>query len=305
MSQTASTLLIGTRGSLLATTQSGHVRDWLAANGFASELHIVTTHGDVNMAPVERIGVGVFTQALREALEAGECDIAVHSFKDLPTEPDPRFHLVVPVRADARDCLIARDGLTLSELPIGAKVGTGAPRRISQLKALRPDLEIVPLRGNIDTRMRKVTSGELDAVVLAFAGLSRVGRGDEATEVFDPSQVVPAPAQGALAIECRADDERARAAIDSIADAIAFAQAQAERVVLNRLEAGCTAPVAAHSFVNEEGELVAEATVVALDGSQAVRETATGRVEDCVAVGEKLAQTLIEMGATDILGATT
>ena len=135
MSQTASTLLIGTRGSLLATTQSGHVRDWLAANGFASELHIVTTHGDVNMAPVERIGVGVFTQALREALEAGECDIAVHSFKDLPTEPDPRFHLVVPVRADARDCLVARDGLTLSELPIGAKVGTGAPRRISQLKA--------------------------------------------------------------------------------------------------------------------------------------------------------------------------
>ncbi len=201
------TLRIGTRGSKLATTQAGHMRDRLKHFGRDAELTIVTTPGDVNMSPVERIGVGVFTQALRDALVADEIDVAVHSFKDLPTAPDPRFHLVVPTRADARDALIARDGLTLEELPKGAKVGTSAPRRISQLKALRPDLEILPLRGNIDTRMGKVTSGELDAVVLAFAGLSRVGMQDRATQVFDPDMLMPAPAQGALAIECRVEDE--------------------------------------------------------------------------------------------------
>ncbi|AHI21767.1 hydroxymethylbilane synthase [Corynebacterium vitaeruminis] len=300
---TTPTLLIGTRGSLLATTQSGHVRDAMGERGFPAKLHIVTTHGDVNMAPVERIGVGVFTQALREALQAGECDIAVHSFKDLPTEPDPRFKLVVPVRADARDCLIARDGLTLSELPQGAKVGTGAPRRISQLKALRPDLEILPLRGNIDTRMGKVTSGELDAVVLAFAGLERVGRGEQATDVFDPADFLPAPAQGALAIECRVDDERACAALDSIADETAFAEAQAERVVLNRLEAGCTAPVAAHSFVTGSGELEVTGAVAALDGTTVLRATVAGPVGQAAELGEKVAAQLIADGASTLLGA--
>ena len=181
------TLKIGTRGSKLATTQAGHMRDQLKYFGRDAELHIVTTPGDLNMSPVERIGVGVFTQALRDVLEKGECDIAVHSMKDLPTAADPRFHLVVPTRADSREALIARDGLTLSELPEGAKVGTSAPRRVSQLRALRPDLEILPLRGNIDTRMGKVTSGELDAVMLAYAGLTRVGMQDRATEVFDPT----------------------------------------------------------------------------------------------------------------------
>ena len=162
-------LKIGTRGSLLATTQAGHVRDALIAHGYPSQLEIVTTAGDVNMAPVERIGVGVFTQALREALADGVCDIAVHSFKDLPTTPDDRFQLIVPRREDPRDCLIARDGLKFAELPAGAVIGTGAPRRIAQLKALRPDIVTVPLRGNIDSRMAKVTNGELDAVVLAYA----------------------------------------------------------------------------------------------------------------------------------------
>lgn len=175
---------IGTRGSKLATTQAGHVRDWITDNGTPSELHIVTTEGDINMAPVERIGVGVFTHALREALHAQECDIAVHSFKDLPTAPDERFHLIVPKREDNREALIARDGLTLDELPQGAKVGTSAPRRISQLKALRPDLDIRPLRGNIETRMSYVTDGELDAVMLAYAGLVRAGYADRATQVF-------------------------------------------------------------------------------------------------------------------------
>ncbi|AZA10117.1 hydroxymethylbilane synthase [Corynebacterium pseudopelargi] len=293
-------LKIGTRGSLLATTQSGHVRDALAEQGVEAELHIVTTHGDVNMAPVERIGVGVFTQALREALEAGECDIAVHSFKDLPTEPDPRFHLVVPKRADARDCLIARDGLRLEELPQGAKIGTGAPRRISQVMRLRPDVECVPLRGNIDTRMSKVRSGELDAVVLAYAGLERVGRGEEATEVFDPEIFVPAPAQGALAIECRVDDEQARRAIDAIADAWAQSAALAERVVLNRLEAGCTAPVAVGSS-NIDGQLRVHAVVVSLDGTELLEAQAQGDIAQADAIGQDVAQSLLDAGAAQIL----
>ena len=168
-------LKIGTRGSLLATTQAGHVRDALIAHGYPSELEIVTTLGDVNMAPVERIGVGVFTQALRDALASGVCDVAVHSFKDLPTAVDERFQLIVPKREDPRDCLIARDGLKFAELPPNAVIGTSAPRRIAQLKAMRPDIITTPLRGNIDSRMAKVANGELDAVVLAYAGLSRVG----------------------------------------------------------------------------------------------------------------------------------
>lgn len=294
-------LQIGTRGSLLATTQSSHVQAALAENGYNSELHIVTTTGDVNMAPVERIGVGVFTQKLRESLDGGECDIAVHSYKDLPTADDPRFQLVVPVRADARDCLIARDGLTLAELPAGARIGTGAPRRISQVLALRPDVECVPIRGNIDTRIGFVTSGELDAVVLAYAGLVRVGREAEATEVFDPADFLPAPAQGALALECRVGDARASAAIASIADTAAQAAARAERGVLAALEAGCTAPVAAHATVN--GEVVAvTAAVIALDGSRKLVTTQAGSRHDAWEVGRKAAAALFEQGAADLLG---
>ena len=174
-------------------------------------------------------------RALREAVAGGECDIAVHSFKDLPTAADPRFDLVVPQRQDAREALVARDGLTLKELPEGARVGTSAPRRISQLKALRPDLDIRPLRGNIDTRMGKVTGGELDAVLLAYAGLVRANYADRATEVFDPEVFMPAPAQGALAIEAVKATPAAEA-IAQLADNTATAAAQAERTVLSRLE---------------------------------------------------------------------
>ena len=248
-------LKIGTRGSHLATTQAGHVRDALIANGAEAELHIVTTAGDVNMSPVERIGVGVFTTALREALASGEVDVAVHSFKDLPTAPDTRLHLVTPEREDHRDALIARDGLTFEQLPQGAKVGTSAPRRVSQLRAMRPDLDIRPLRGNIETRMSYVQRGELDAIILAYAGLSRGGYADRATEVFDPDTLLPAPAQGALAVECRADDADNVRALDALIDEEATACAAAERQVLTTLQAGCTAPVAAYATRAEDGEL--------------------------------------------------
>lgn len=293
---------IGTRGSKLATTQAGHMRDALIAAGFDAELEIITTAGDVNMAPVERIGVGVFTQALREAMVEGTCDIAVHSFKDLPTAADERFHMVIPVRADSREALIARDGLTLDTLPQGAKVGTSAPRRISQLKAHRPDLDIRPLRGNIDTRMGKVTSGELDAVVLAYAGLSRVGQGDRATQVFDREIIMPAPAQGALAIECRVADEAAWEAIQTLIDTPTTIAARAERVVLNRLEAGCTAPVAARSVLDGD-QLTLTGGVFALDGSKQLVATHTGPADQGVALAEKIAAELLASGAADLIAA--
>ncbi|MBM0262666.1 hydroxymethylbilane synthase [Corynebacterium macginleyi] len=295
---------IGTRGSKLATTQAGHVRDWLIGAGFSSELHIVTTAGDINMAPVERIGVGVFTQALREALYRGECDIAVHSFKDLPTAADDRFRLVIPQRQDSREALVARDGLSLMQLPEGARVGTSAPRRISQLAALRPDLEIRPLRGNIDTRMSKVTDGELDAVVLAYAGLLRGGYEDRVSDIFDPEIFMPAPAQGALAIEAVAGTEAA-AALDALVDEHATAAALAERAVLARLEAGCTAPVAATSRWNGD-QLTVRGGVFALDGSRQLTATAAGTAvgtaEEAMELGARVSDELFAQGAADLLG---
>jgi len=291
---------IGTRGSKLATTQAGHVRDWLIDAGFDSELHIVTTAGDTNTAPVERIGVGVFTQALREALYRGECDIAVHSFKDLPTAEDDRFRLVIPQRQDSREVLVARDGMTLMQLPEGARVGTSAPRRISQLAALRPDLEIRPLRGNIDTRMSKVTDGELDAVVLAYAGLLRGGYEDRASDIFDPELFMPAPAQGALAIEAAAGTEAA-AALDAIVDYQATSAALAERAVLARLEAGCTAPVAATSRWNGD-QLTVRGGVFALDGSRQLTVTASGTAAEAAELGARVSDELFAQGAADLLG---
>lgn len=297
-------LRIGTRGSALATTQAGSVRDALIAAGFDAELKIVTTHGDVNMAPVERIGVGVFTQRLREALAEGDCEVAVHSLKDLPTAPDERFHLVVPERADAREALVARDGLTVATLPRGARVGTGAPRRVAQLSARRPDLDIRPLRGNIDTRMGKVDSGEFDAVVLAYAGLSRVGQSERATEVLDVDTIMPAPAQGALAVECRADDAEVIRAVDTLRDRTATLTALAEREVLARLEAGCTAPVAAHARV-EGDDLVLTAGVFALDGPRQLVETGSAPAdsEHAVELGAGIAYRLLSGGAAQLIGA--
>lgn len=289
---------IGTRGSHLATTQSGHVRDALGEVGHPAELQIVTTSGDLSQAPVERIGVGVFTSALRDALFTGEVDIAVHSFKDLPTADEPRAHMVVPARADSREALIARDGLTLAELPQGARVGTSAPRRISQLKAIRPDLDIRPLRGNIERRMSYVENGELDAIILAYAGLVRGGYGDRPTEVFDPQVFMPAPAQGALAVECRTDDAAARVAIDKLADASATAESTAERYVLATLEAGCTAPVAATAVRN--GDKVAlRAGVFALDGSRQLVEEAEGT--DPAELGRRVAEALLDRGAAALM----
>ena len=303
-----STLRLGTRASALALTQSGTVADALRDRlGRAVDLVHVVTSGDTSSAAVAQLGgTGVFVTALRDALQAGEIDLAVHSYKDLPTAPaDGLVIAAVPQREDARDVLVARDGLTLGELPDGARIGTGSPRRMAMLRALGLGLEVVPIRGNVDTRLGKVADGELDGVVLARAGLARLGRLDEVTEVLDPLQVLPAPAQGALAVECRADDTDLTAALAVLDDADTRAAVTAERALLADLEAGCTAPVGALAEIadGDDGpEIYLRGAVVALDGSDDLRRSATGSRESADVVGRRLAAELLELGAAELMG---
>ncbi|WP_298749014.1 hydroxymethylbilane synthase [uncultured Serinicoccus sp.] len=241
-------LRLGTRRSALATSQSGWVADRLREAGREIELVLVTTEGDTSRRSLTEIGgTGVFASALRGALLDGRIDLAVHSLKDLPTAPaDGLVVAAVPEREDPRDVLVARDGLALADLPAGAVVGTGSPRRAAQLGLLRPDLEIRDIRGNVDSRIRMVRDQVLDAVVLARAGLARLGRLDEATQVLDTEDMIPAAGQGALAVECRADDTGLAAELAGILDHPATrAAVSAERAALAALEAGCTAPVGA------------------------------------------------------------
>ena len=308
----AGVLRIGTRASVLARTQSGHVADALSAVLDRDvSLVEVTTEGDVSRAPLATIGgTGVFVGALRDALLRGEVDVAVHSLKDLPTgRADGITLAAVPLREDPRDVVVARDGLTLGELPAGSRVGTGSPRRASQLHALGLGLEIVPVRGNVDTRMGKVRSGELDAVVLARAGLARLGRLEEVTEVMDPLQMLPAPGQGALAVECRAGDtelaELLRSVLEDRATRVAVT---AERKVLADLEAGCSAPVGALAEVveGEDGEeLWIRAVALSPDGGLSVRRSASGRLDEALEVGRRLAAEMTEDGAGTLLTDTS
>ena len=302
------TLRLGTRASQLALTQSQLVADALtAAGGVPVELVHVSTYGDRSAEAIAQLGgTGVFVSALRDALHAGTVDLAVHSFKDLPTAPTPGLTVAaVPPREDPREVLVARDGLSLGELPPGSRVGTGAPRRMAQLRALGLGLDVVPIRGNVDTRMGKVTSGELDAVVLARAGLARLGRMSAVTEVLDPIQVLPAPAQGALAVECRSDDTRVRKLLAALDDPDSRACVAAERSVLAALEAGCSAPVAAHAELTEAEDGTAEvwlrASVTAIDGSDAVRDSISGPATEAESLGRRLAAELLDRGAAALM----
>ena len=296
-------LRLATRGSALAWTQSGHVADALRARGHEVELVRITTQGDVSDAPLSSLGgAGVFVGAVRAAVIAGDCDLAVHSFKDLPTAPAEGLQLgAVPKRGDPCDALCARDGLTLAGLPEGARVGTGSPRRAAQLLALRPDLAIMEIRGNVETRLRRSTE-DLDAVVLATAGLRRLGLGERITELFDVSTFLPAPGQGALAVECRADAPAALlAALADLDDPASRLAALAERAVLARLGAGCAAPVGAHARMSS-GRLSLTATVVALDGSRRVtqHESVEPDGDAAAALGELVAERLLAAGAATI-----
>ena len=297
-------LRLATRGSTLAWTQSGLVADALRALGHEVELVRITTKGDVSDAPLASLGgAGVFVGAVRAAVLDGDCDLAVHSFKDLPTAAAPGLLLAaVPQRENPADALCARAGLNLADLPGGASVGTGSPRRAAQLLAVRPDLRVVDIRGNVETRLRRTTE-DLDAVVLAAAGLRRLGLGGRITHLFDVATFLPAPAQGALAVECHADAAPGlRAALAELDDRATRLAVVAERAVLAGLEAGCAAPVAAYARLHG-GRLVLDATVVALDGSR--RLNAHGEAEPseagAVELGAGVAADLLAAGAATIV----
>jgi hydroxymethylbilane synthase len=303
---------LGTRRSALALAQSELVAKALRDNGHDVELVEVVTEGDRSAESLQQMGgTGVFVTELREQLRRGEVDIAVHSLKDLPTVPaDDLVVAAVPLRADPRDALVSRDGQRLDQLPDGARIGTGSPRRAAQLRALGFGFDVVPIRGNVDTRLRKVADGEYDAVVVAAAGLARLGRLDEATELLDPGQLLPAPGQGALAVECRAGDTELVTALGKLLDDPASRGAvTAERSLLAALEAGCSAPVGALADigVDESGndELYLRAIVVAVDGSRAVRLSTTGPLADGERLGQRLAADLLDAGAAGLIGETS
>jgi len=298
-------LRLGTRRSSLATTQSTWVADRLRALGHEVELVEVSTEGDRDRTtPLAQLGgTGVFVSALRAALTEGRVDLAVHSLKDLPTAtPEGIALAAVPLREDPRDVVVARDGLTLGELPVGARLGTGSPRRVAQVEALGLGLDVVGVRGNVDTRIAKVHSGEYDAVLLARAGLARIGRLEEVTEVLDPLQMLPAPGQGALAVECRAEDDLVTA-LATLDDRASRAAVEAERAVLATLEGGCSAPIGALAELveGEDGEeLWVRAVALSTDGGLSVRMSATGDPNDAAGVGSRLAKEMLADGAGDL-----
>jgi hydroxymethylbilane synthase len=304
-------LRLGTRGSALALAQSQQTAAALTAKtGRPVELVRIVTPGDRSGAPIAQLGVGVFVSALRDALLAGEIDFAVHSYKDLPTGEQPGLHIAaVPERVDPRDVLIASDNRTLAELPPGAIIGTGAVRRIAQLRALGLQLQVTPIRGNVDSRIARVLGPEadLDAVVLARAGVVRLGRAAEVTETLDPMLMLPAPAQGALAVECRADDTNLVGLLAALDHAPSRSAVVAERAMLATLEAGCSAPVAAHAELAEgdDGdEIYLRGAVISPDGVHAIRLSRTGTPADAAEIGKALAADLLDAGADTLMGST-
>ncbi|WP_156726390.1 hydroxymethylbilane synthase [Streptomyces apocyni] len=310
-------LRLGTRRSKLAMTQSEQVAKAVRqVTGRAVELVEITTYGDTSREQLAQIGgTGVFVTALRDALLGGEVDFAVHSLKDLPTsQPDELTLAAIPQREDPRDVLIARDGLTFAALPDGARVGTGSPRRMAQLNAYARNhglrIETVPIRGNIDTRIGFVHSGELDAVVLAAAGLHRVGRIDEVTDFLSVDVVLPAPGQGALAVECTAANAELAAALAELDDPHTRAAVTAERSLLAALEAGCSAPVGALADLLTDDQVVKEmrlrGVVGSTDGSTLVQLSTTGPVphthDQAEALGRELAAEMLAKGAAGLMG---
>lgn len=294
---------IGTRGSALALWQARHVAAWLgqAAPGVEVTLVEIVSAGDelTDVPLTELEGTGFFTAALDRALLAGDVDVAVHSFKDVPVEMAPGLAVAaVPVRGPVDDVLCARDGLTLAGLPPGARVGTCSARRTAQVRAIRADLDIRPLRGNVPTRVARVGSGDLDAVVLARAGLVRLGLEAHITDVLPISQVLPAPAQGALAVVCRANDAAVHAMLSALDDPATRDAVTAERTVLHALGGGCSVPVGA--LARHDGDVLhLSAGVFALDGRRGVRQEVSGA--DPVALGEQAARQLVAGGADALL----
>jgi hydroxymethylbilane synthase len=301
-------LRLGSRRSPMAVAQSGDVARLITERtGRAVEIVGVTTFGDVSRAQLTQIGgTGVFVSALRESLLGGEVDFAVHSLKDLPTAAAPGIIMAaIPARDDPRDALIARDCAKFADLPAGARVGTGSTRRAAQLTLMRGDITCVPIRGNADTRLRKVLDGELDAVVLAYAGLARIGRTDLVSEIFDPDDIVPAPGQGALAVECRAEDTELTALLATIDHPATRAAVTAERTLLATLEAGCSAPVGAYATVGQAAQDRLQLHGVVLGETGSMRERGEADIADAARLGHELAVRMLALGAADLMGAKT
>jgi hydroxymethylbilane synthase len=301
-------LRIATRGSALALWQANHIRERLAQlHGIESELIRIRTSGDkfqgASVAQVsEQAGTkGIFIKELEEALLAGTADLAVHSMKDVPTEnPAGLVFPAITKREDVRDCLISRDGAKLKDLACGARVGTSSLRRQAQLRHHRPDLELLDLRGNVDTRLKKVAAGEFDAIVLATAGMNRLGASDKITQILPPEVMLPAGGQGALGIETRADDHETLRLVAALDDPESHEAVTAERALLRELEGGCQIPLGAWAR-RENGELRLEACVFSADGKEFVRKDLRGRPEEAEELGVRLGQILIEAGADRIL----
>ena len=298
-------LRLGSRRSPMAVAQSRHVARLLTERtGRPVDIVGVTTLGDVSREQLTQIGgTGVFVSALRESLLRREVDFAVHSLKDLPTGAPQGITLAaIPPRDDPRDALIARNGAKLADLPAGARIGTGSPRRAAQLAVLRGDITCVPIRGNAGTRLAKVRDGELDAVVLAYAGLARIGHTDLVSEIFEPDSMVPSPGQGALAVECRAEDAELTGLLATIDHWQSRAAVTAERGLLAALEAGCSAPVGAYAaFSGTRLRLDA----VVLGEKMIVREHGEADATDAARLGRELAARMLALGAADLVGGNT
>jgi len=321
----AQALKLGTRRSPMAIAQSGDVARLITERtGRRVEIAGVTTLGDVSREHLTQIGgTGVFVSALRESLLRREVDFAVHSLKDLPTGAAPGIVLAaIPSRDDPRDALVGRDGAKLADLPPGARIGTGSPRRAAQLAMLRGDVTCVPIRGNANTRLAKVRDGQLGAVVLAYAGLARIGRIDLVSEIFEPDDMVPAPGQGALAVECRAEDDELTELLAMIDHPASRAAVTAERSLLAALEAGCSAPVGAYAEFRQAspdrlqlhgvviGVPAATRQTVGPDatagsGAMVVRERGEADAAGAARLGRELAARMLALGAADLIGAKT
>jgi hydroxymethylbilane synthase len=296
--------VIGTRGSKLALWQSEYVKGLVEdITGLPVELKIIKTTGDKILdVPLAKVGgKGLFTKEIEVELAAGTVDLAVHSMKDVPTQlPEGLAICATPPRVDPRDVMVSGAGYDLDSLPKGAKLGTSSLRRRSQVVALRPDLEIVDVRGNLDTRMNKAENGELDAVILAAAGITRLGWADRITHYIDPSQMVSAVGQGAIGIEIRSDDDFMVGVCEKITDADTLTCVKAERVVMRMLEGGCQVPIGAYARI-ESGKLVMDAFVGSVDGQRIIRDYMEGAVDDPEALGEAMVERLLELGAHAIL----
>jgi hydroxymethylbilane synthase len=294
-------LRIGSRGSQLALWQANHIQNLLQQHGHEVETEIIHTTGDkITDVPLAKVGTkGMFTKEIEEALAEGRVDLAVHSLKDLPTELSPGFSIAaITQREDPRDVFCSPKFKSIEELPQGARVGTSSLRRQAQLKALRLDLEVYPLRGNVDTRLRKLEAGEYDAIILAAAGVRRLGKTASIRQTIPATIMCPAAGQGALAIEIRAGDKATSKLLEFLDDVSARATTSCERALLNKLGGGCQVPIGALAEIRD-GKLYLDAIVARPDGTKVLHESRSG--DDPIQLGEAVGETLLQQGGAEIL----